>query len=157
MSRGGWGTKIHFLCTGNGTVLAIDLSAGQAHDSPFLLPLLEGELSADGKLPPSAVCGDKAYSAGYIRDRLNELGIQDMIPTKKNEASRDSFDREIYRDRHFIENQIGWVKEYRCVATRYDKLATHFRGTIMVACIDRLLRGITKIQSESILFNSIAF
>lgn len=88
---------------------------------------------------PERLAGDKGYSAGWIRDWLQEHGITPVIPTKKNEAKNKRFDKQRYRRRNIVERCIGSLKWFRRVATRYEKLATHYLAMVKLAIIFRLL------------------
>ena len=62
--------------------------------------------------------------------------MEAVIPHRETEAGRDGpLDRESYRRRHIIERTIGWLKEFRRVATRYEKLALHYLGMITIGMI----------------------
>jgi transposase len=93
-------------------------------------------------LTPVAVSGDKAYSGRPIREWLNAQRIVDVIPYKKNEAppADHEFDREAYRRRNVVERLIGWLKECRRVATRYEKRGKHFLAMVKIAVIRRLVK-----------------
>ncbi len=119
------------------------MSGGQAHESKFFETLLE-QVSIAGKpgrprSQPENVAGDKAYSAPRIRDWLEDRDIGDVIPTRDDELRREGFDKEAYRDRNIVERCIGWLKEFRRVATRYEKLAIHYLGMLKFAMILRYL------------------
>ena len=125
------------------------LTAGQAHESTALEPLLEGadEALVDQHGKPVAwplwMAGDKAYRAEWIDEYLTSLGICPAIPSKSNEdPSKRSveFDREIYRQRNIIERLVGWLKESRRIFSRFEKTATNFGGMIKLAFIRRYLR-----------------
>ena len=64
-----------------------------------------------------------------------------MIPTRKDQRRRPGFDKALYRERNVVERCIGWLKECRRVATRYEKLAVHYAGFVQLAMIQRLLRA----------------
>lgn len=88
------------------------------------------------KRRPGKLAGDKAYSAQPIRDWLAAHRIEAVIPHRQNEASRDvAFDRASYRRRNIIERTIGWLKESRRLATRYEKLAVHYLGMVTIGMI----------------------
>ena len=70
---------------------------------------------------PQAFAADKAYSSQSIRDSIAKLGVEDVIPTRSNEVANDDFDRLKYKKRNIIERAIGWIKENRRIATRYEK------------------------------------
>ena len=92
---------------------------------------------------PVALAGDKGYRADWIDNFLLELDIQPIIPCKDTDH-RDTrpvpFDRESYRERNIIERLIGWLKESRRIATRFEKLALNFLGMIKVAIMQRYLK-----------------
>lgn len=95
---------------------------------------------------PVALGGDKGYRADWIDEYLLELGIQPVIPSKKNE-DRDArpveFDKEAYRRRSIVENVIGWLKENRRIFSRFEKSAKNFGGFVKMAFIHRYLRLLT--------------
>ena len=147
-SRGGYSTKIHLLCDGDGNPLHFHLSPGQAHESTFVDTLLKG---ADANLLdeggeriawPVAIAGDKGYRADWIDEYLLELEITPVIPSKDNE-DRDArpveFDREAYKARNIVERLIGWLKENRRIFSRFEKTAKNFGGFLKVAFIHRYL------------------
>lgn len=88
---------------------------------------------------PDAVAGDKGYSYPRIRHWLRRRGIEAVIPTRSNQP-RERLDRVKYRGRNVVERCIGWLKESRRVATRYEKLATHYLAMVKLAIIQRCLR-----------------
>jgi putative transposase len=82
------------------------------------------------------VLGDKAYDSNELRQELKDRGIQPVIPNKSNRKRRFRFDKQLYKLRHRIENGIGRLKDFRRIATRYDKLARNFLASIcLVAAI----------------------
>jgi transposase len=141
-SRGGYSTKIHVLCDGEGTLLGITATGGQRHESTELENLIDHcELSLhryDSR--PDAIAGDKGYSSHAIRNHLYDLGIEPVIGSKSNESSDHEFDREAYRRRNIVERLIGWLKESRRVATRYDKLACSYLAFVQLAALRRTLK-----------------
>ncbi len=88
---------------------------------------------------PDAVAGDKGYSYFGVRRWLAERGIKAVIPTRSNQRHL-THDRTMYRRRNVVERCIGWLKESRRVATRYEKLAEHYLAMITLAMIQRCLR-----------------
>jgi transposase len=89
--------------------------------------------------------GDKAYHARRIRQWLRKHGIGAVIPpqtsTRRGRLGRAvSYNRERYRGRNVIERCVGWLKECRSLATRFEKLALHFLGMAQFAIIQRYLR-----------------
>ena len=150
-SCGGFSTKIHVLCDGHGHPLDFHLTAGQAHETTALVPLLEGaeERVVDGDGDgepiawPVALAGDKGYRADWIDEYLTELGMKPVIPSKEDEdrsARPVEFDKDIYRRRSIVECLIGWLKECRRIFSRFEKTAKNFGGMIKMAFIQRYLR-----------------
>ena len=148
-SRGGLTTKIHMLCDADGRPLHFHLTAGQSHEAPALIPLLEGAdavlFDADDEpiAWPLVLAGDKGYRADWIDEYLLELGITPVIPSKGNqdrEVRRVEFDADAYRHRNIIERLIGWLKECRRILTRFEKTAKNFGGMIKLAFIHRYFR-----------------
>lgn len=148
-SRGGFSTKIHLTCDAAGCPLHFELSAGQAHENTTLVDLLngiDGELTTgDGQLVPwpAAIAGDRGYRANWIDEMFLELGVTPVIPSKTNEdrdARAVEFDKDRYRQRNIVERLIGWLKECRCVFSRFEKTAINFAGMIKMAFIQRYLK-----------------
>lgn len=134
---------MHLVCDSRGTLLAVYLTPGQAHDSTGLEAVLLRVV-----LPRRRSCrrwprwlgGDKGYSYPGIRQRLRRRGIAEVIPTRSNQPRQRRFRRGRYRRRNWIERVGGWYKEYRRLATRYEKQAVPYLALWMVAMIERLLR-----------------
>jgi transposase len=147
-SRGGFGSKFHILVDGNGTPLAVDVTAGQVHDSTRLEPVLTKvkvhQKQGRPKSRPKQLAGDKAYSSGSIREFLEGRGIEAVIPHRDNEAARHDpeveFDKATYKRRSIVEQAIGWLKECRRIGTRFEKLAINFLAMVKLAMIKRTLR-----------------
>ena len=102
------------------------LLPGQRHDTIGVKPLIEG-------LAFAALLGDRAFDVDWLRAELEAHGAAAVIPPKRNRKSPIDFDREMYRWRHLIENCFARLKEFRAVATRYDKTDTSYRATILLA------------------------
>ena len=129
---------MHLICDGAGTPPAVAVSPGQEHETQQAIPLLEEALAWPEQ--PAKVAGDKGYSAGWLRERLEERGITPVIAHPKKEGGRKRrFDRKAYRRRTIIERCVSRLKWFRRVATRYEKLATHYLGMVTLAIIFRLL------------------
>jgi transposase len=126
-SRGGLSTKIHALVDALGNPLAFLLTPGQAHD-------LAG---ADALLPHMAanrLIADKAFDADQrVRQPLAAAGKAAVIPPRDHRRSAPDFDPEIYQMRHLIENFFCKLKQFRAIATRYDKTARNFLAAINLA------------------------
>lgn len=85
------------------------------------------------------VLADKAYSGHALRNALKNKGIKTVIPRKSNEEmasdSRSQLDRDAYRNRNVVERCFGRLKEYRRIATRYDKTARNYLAMVKLVCI----------------------
>lgn len=114
------------------------MSAGQAHESPKFQGLMN-TVKIRRKRRPDAVAGDKAYSCERIRKWLSMRGIEAVIPTRLNQPPAP-LDVRKYKRRNVVERCICWLKCCRRIATRYEKLATHFLAMIKLAMIQRCLR-----------------
>ena len=83
-----------------------------------------------------ALLADKAYDADErVRQKLKEKGCMAVIPPKSNRKTPPDYDKDIYKERHLIENFFARLKQYRAIATRYDKTALNFLGAIYLAAI----------------------
>lgn len=122
-------TKIHASCDALGNPTGFHLTPGQAHDlagADRLLPTLLETIQA--------LLGDKAYDAqARVLDLLAKAGVKIVIPPKSNRTEPREYDQELYKARHLIENFFAKLKQYRAIATRYDKRATNFLGAIYLA------------------------
>jgi len=130
VSRGGRNTKVHALSDGLGRPIAFVLTAGQAADcraAEMLLPLVPS-----GAL----VLADRGYDTNAVRHAIEERGATPNIPPKINRKWKPCFSPVLYRARNCIERMFGRLKDFRRVATRYDKLAANFLAAIhLVAAI----------------------
>jgi transposase len=142
-SRGGFGTKIHLVCDGKGLPINIMVSPGQAHETSFCIRLMdEIEIKSSTGRPrkrPDSLAGDKGYTSQIIREELRWRNINPVIPTRENESKDPNFDKRKYRKRNVIERCIGWLKENRRIATRYEKLSIHYLSMLKVGIIMRYL------------------
>jgi transposase len=85
------------------------------------------------------VGADKGYASPTVRRYLRRRGIGAVIPTKRDQRRNPRFDRPAYRERNVVERCINWLKRFRAIATRYDKLQASFHALITLACILRWL------------------
>lgn len=126
-------TKIHALVDALGNPLAFLLTPGQAHD-------LQG---ADALLPQmqaDTLLADKAFDADErVIEPLLAAGKTLVIPPKANRKVQRSFDNEMYKARRLIENFFCKLKQFRAIATRYDKTARNFLAGIQLAAAVILL------------------
>jgi transposase len=123
-SRGGLSTKIHTTVDALGNPTGFHLTPGQAHDLERADVLLKDTAAA-------TVVADKAYDAqARVIEPLLNAGKHIVIPPRASRAESRAYDRHVYQARHLIENFFARLKQYRCIATRYDKTARNFLGAI---------------------------
>ena len=87
------------------------------------------------RLRPKRVIGDKGYSSKKIRRYLRRRGIEYTIPRRCNETRTGPFNKGLYKDRNRVERLINRLKQFRRVATRYEKRAVNFLAMVMIAAI----------------------
>jgi len=128
-------------------LVAVRLTAGQAGDNPQLLPLLDEHLASDytaaGPLEVRLLA-DKAYSHPSTRRELRRRRIKHTIPERRDQVAGrkakgsaggrpPAFDAEIYKQRNTMERAFNRLKQWRGIATRYDKYALTFLGGVLLA------------------------
>ena len=96
------------------------MTGGQVHDSQVVEEVL------DTPKQPLAVTADKAYDSEKVRQRIKDEGALPVIPSRSNATKKAYCPKRIYRRRHKIENYFCRIKDWRRLATRYDKLARNF-------------------------------
>ncbi|WKW52490.1 IS5 family transposase [Rhodomicrobium lacus] len=125
-SRGGLSTKIHMAVRGLGCPVRFTLTAGQKGDAPQAAPLIEG-------LPADIVMADTAYDSDRLRDAIAEKGAVAVIPNNPSRARKYPLDKHLYAQRHLIECCFSKLKQFRRIATRYEKTARNYRSMIALA------------------------
>ena len=120
-------TKIHATVDALGNPTGFHLTPGQAHDLEGADVLLKGTQAG-------TVIADKAYDAqARVVEPLQRSGKAVVIPPKASRKHQRNYDRHLYKARHLIENFFARLKQYRAIATRYDKTARNFLGAIHLA------------------------
>ena len=137
-------TKLHLRTDGHGRPLVLLITPGQRHEVTQLEALLDGG-AIKGSQPdgrpgrgrprkrPAKLAGDKGYSYLSARRLLRRRGIGVVIPTKSDQRRLARFDRAAYRGRNQIERSVGRLKQFRRVATRYDKRAINYLAWVILA------------------------
>ena len=123
-SRGGRNTKIHALADAKGRLLAILLTGGEAHDCPVAERLIRRVK------PAKRMLGDKAYDSAELRDELDERGTKPVIPNRNNRKQPFRFSKRLYKLRWRIESAFNRLKDFRRIATRYDRLARNYLASV---------------------------
>jgi transposase len=106
----------------------LSLTPGQAADITQAEPLL-------AEIEPEALIADKCYDADAFVGALEERDITPVIPPKANRREPRKTDFALYRERNLVERFFCTLKNYRAIATRYDKLASTFLAGILLACV----------------------
>lgn len=126
-SRGGRNTKIHALADAKGRLIAILLTAGEAHDYPVAKRLIRRVK------PPKHMLGDTAYDGDGLREELDQRGTKPVIPNHPNRKHLLSFNKRLYKLRWRIESAFNRLKDFRRIATRYDRLAQNYLASVCLA------------------------
>lgn len=139
-SPGGFTTKLRIRVEGQGLPLVLHVTAGERHDSPEFVSLVEGGRIKRGgrgrpRSRPHRVAGDKSYNSRTIRKYSRQHGIKAIIPRTSNQRRLPQFDREGYRERNRVERFINRLKQFRRVATRYEKRAIQYLAIVTIAAI----------------------
>jgi transposase len=132
-SRGGFSSKLHALADSLGNPLTFRLTAGQQGDAPQALPLLDG-------LTATAVLADKAYDADAILQAVAAGGALAVIPPTATRSQQRPTDWHLYQQRHKIEILFGFMKHYRRVFARFEKLARRYLAFVQLVAACILLR-----------------
>jgi transposase len=149
-SRGGFTTKLHLAFDGRGRPLSIVLTAGQRHDSTQLEATLDAirvpqKRGRPRKRPKQVVC-DKGYSYPRCRRFLRRRGIGHVIPERKDQREQRQakggaggraprFEKAVYRLRSWAERGVNRLKQWRAIATRYEKRAHNYLALVQIASI----------------------
>ena len=124
-------TKIHATCDALGKPTGFHLTPGQAHDlagADALLPAIVANIQS--------LLADKAYDAQKrVLSVLENAGVTAVIPPKANRKEQREYDKDMYNLRHLIENFFAKLKQFRGIATRYDKRASTFLGAVHLAAV----------------------
>ncbi|WP_234422032.1 IS5 family transposase [Streptomyces sp. CB00316] len=149
-SRGGLTTKVHLAADSHCRPLAFHLTAGQVGDAPSFAHVMAclrvPRRRGRPRTGPDVVLADKAYSSRAIREHLRKRGIRAVIPVPADQRSHrlhrgsrggrpPAFDREAYEQRNTVERCINRLKQWRGIATRYEKTATIYLAGLHAAGI----------------------
>ena len=125
-TKGGLNTKIHAVVDEKAQPIRLFLSAGNEADISHAPTMAE-------EIPGTMLVGDKGYDCDAFRQWLLERGIKPCIPPRSNRKNPSAYSKPSYRKRHVVENFFERIKNFRRVATRYDKLAETYLGFVCLA------------------------
>ena len=121
-------TKLHVAVDSLGNPVRVILTAGQISDIGQAGALIKDQ-------PAEFIVADKGYDSDAFVETIRAQGSQAVIPPRSNRLNPRAFDRHIYKDRNLIERFFCRIKQFRRIATRYDKLAKSFLSFIHLACV----------------------
>ena len=133
---------MHLRADGGGKPLVLVLSGGERHESCYVDALLAGSgvrrlRSGRPRVRPEQIVGDRGYSYSTVRHLLARRGIRAVIPRRRDQRPSDGrhrpLNRAAYRQRNRVERLINRLKQYRRVATRYEKRAAHYLALLTIA------------------------
>ena len=122
-------TKLHAVTDTSGRPVRLFITAGQVSDYTGAAALMNGLPEAEWLL------ADRGYDADWFRSELIDKDISPCIPSRKNRKEPIPHDEKLYKDRHKIEIMFGRLKDWRRVATRYDRSPVVFLSAIALAAI----------------------
>jgi len=135
-SRGGLTTKIHALVDAEGRPVRLELTAGQTHDSQPAPAMLEA--MREGTI----LLADKAYDSDAIRQLAENKKAWANIPPKSNRKKSFAFSKFLYRYRNLVERFFNKLKQFRGIATRYDKNPENFLAAVKLASVRIWVRSL---------------
>lgn len=120
--------------------MAVVLTGGERNEQIALPALLDRApvrrcRGGRPRLRPARLAGDKGYSSPTVRARLRRRRIGAVIPTRSDQRRRPRFDRAAYRERNRVERLINRFKQFRALATRYDKLGEMYHAGLVLVSI----------------------
>lgn len=133
-------SKVHARCDNQGRPLGFILTGGEASDYGAVDALMAIPVTK-----PKALLADKGYDGDTVRENLLIQGILPIIPPKANRREPIPCDFRRYRDRHRIERMFGHLKQFRRIATRYDKTVLSFVSFLNLAAIRKWLHNFVNV------------
>lgn len=123
-------SKLHAVCDGHGRPVLLLLTEGQVSD-------YKGAAILQHLLPEDGIfLADGGYDAAWLRESLKARGMTVCIPPRKTRNTAFPFDKTLYKRRHLIENTFSKLKDWRRIATRYDRCAhTFFSAICLAVCV----------------------
>lgn len=127
-SNGGLTSKIHAVTDGNGYPMNFIITGGNTHDCTQAKNLIDSVIHKD-----MYVLADRAYDANKIIEYITFNSAVAVIPSRKNRKVQRDYDKEVYKNRNQIERFFNKLKQFRRIATRYDKLSSSFLSLVQLA------------------------
>jgi transposase len=134
-SRGGLTTKIHAVVDADGRPFRFALTPGQAHDAPPAIDLM------DDLHEGAILLADRAYDTNAIREFAQSRKVWANIPPKRTRTGSFVFSRCVYRQRNQVERFFNKLKQFRGIATRYDKNPANFLAAVKLASVQIWIRN----------------
>ena len=132
-SKGGFSTKLSAATDALGNPCRLLAGPGQENDIVKAQDLVDG-------IKPGAVLADRAYNADRLMDVILDVGAEPVIPPRRHRKHQHAYDKALSKERNAIERFFNKLKQFRRIATRYDKLLTTFMGFVKIAAIAIILR-----------------
>ncbi|SFJ06080.1 IS5 family transposase, partial [Nitrosomonas sp. Nm34] len=122
-------TRIHLAVDGYGLPVEFEITGGEVNDCSAAPDLI-------ARLPEAkAIVADKGYDSEWLREQITKKGARAVIPGKRNSLKGNAdMDWGLYQYRHWVENAIARLKQYRAIATRYDILKRNYESRVAIAC-----------------------
>ena len=128
-TKGGRNTKLHAVCDEKGRPCVLLLTSGNVHDCKVAQRCIEA-------MPPSTeLVADKGYDSQALREWLDARGTEAVIPPRKTRKTQYNYDKAIYKQRNIIERMFCRLKDWRRIATRFDRNLKTFMAAIALAAI----------------------
>lgn len=129
-SRAGNTSKIHLAVDACGLPIEFEITGGQVNDCTVAPELIS-------RIPQAEmIIADKGYDSEHIREVIDAQGAKSVIPRRRNSIKGNAdLDRGLYRYRHLVENAFARLKQYRAVASRFDKLKRNYESVVAMACV----------------------
>ena len=131
-SRGGFSTKLHVAVNGLGLPVELQVTPGQVADITQAEALLKNH-------DFDAAIADKGYDSKKLVAYIKSRNAEAVIPPRSNLKDQREYDHHLYKERNLVERFINRIKQYRRVATRYEKTGRNFLAFVQVAAITVLL------------------
>jgi putative transposase len=137
-SRGGFSTRLSAATDASGNPCRLLAGPGQVND---MIPTKWVKaLDLIDAIKPCAVLADRAHDADRLMDAIPDAGAEPLIPPRRHRKHQHAYDKVLHQERNVIERFFNTLKQFRRVATRYDKLLNNFLGFVTIAAIAICLR-----------------